>query len=278
MRLLVFFSSSLICACAAAGPSTQESSTPESSVKEEKAIVDLSAADKDRIVAMVLTSQRKGFVSHDLPAYMEIWDKDARLISGRGANPGPYDLSLSLKEIEASNALVFVGTPITLSLETSEVEVWGNSKEAVLSWTVVERASSFSTRVGEQYKLRLSEGKWRVFENRHWILASGPEGMLEEVDPSEYEALDAEAARTSGNERVSALVGGGRLREAYDELKKLQPSGAETPESQFEYWKKLSTLAQRLGAHEDARASVCKARALKPAADLQAWKLALDCS
>lgn len=247
-------------------------------LKEEVAIVELSEGDKEAIVAAVLKSQRDGYVAHDLAGYIGIWDHDARLVSGRRATAGPYDFSLNLEEIEVSRALEFVGSPTMLHIEASDIELSGNTDEALLIWKLTKRADSFSAVFGEHYKLRLSGGNWKVFENRFWLLSSGPTEMLEEVDFSEYEALDAEASLTSGMERIQALLGSGRLPEGYEELKKMKPSGNDTSKNQFEYWKMRSTVAQLVGAGADAKTSACKARALNPDAKLKAWKLAIDCS
>lgn len=232
----------------------------------------LTSEAKEALVERVLGAQRAGFIDHDLARYMEVWSTDATLIGGRSSTPGPFDFALDRDKIEASKRLLFGGpTSPELRLEPQDVMVSGDTSEAEISWKMLHSSLAGAFLEGEHYKLRNTDAGWLVTENRFWSLASGPVGMLEEVDTSEYEVFDDKAAQETSMARVTALFGAGRYAEAYAWVQKEEPRNAQD-------WYFRAALAQINGDAEGARRSGCMARSLTgPSEQEPGWLKALAC-
>lgn len=235
-----------------AGPAQPRPATPA----EAKAIQDL-----------VFTAQRDGFIKQDFDAYMRQWGKDARIVSGRGPEPGPYDFALTRPQIEATKRMRFVGVVQPIVIDFIDTQITLSGDEATMRTTAVYKSTdeqaSGAERIGEIYRLRRAADGWRVFENRHWLISLPAGDTIETYDARFYAAADAavDQARAGGDTRdlSLALMKAQRWPEAHGVLVALtQSDEAETTD-----WHLRADAAMMIGDAEDAKAAQAAIRRLE---------------
>lgn len=140
---------------------------------------------------VVRDSMRAGFERHDLAGYLAAWHSSAVLIGGRSAKAGPHDFQLSYPQIRESKRLRFaakVPSGVTLKMTLKSFAVKG--ADVVIHCESVVSGAQFSETVGEIYRLRKFDGKWRIVANRFWPVTSTVSGKTARYDAAYWKQAD----------------------------------------------------------------------------------------
>lgn len=187
-----------------------------------------SGADEAKAIERAVTEAMKaGFEKNDVDAYLSVWADDASLTGGRGETPGPYDVTLDRKQIEATKRLI-ASMPRSVSMvvrfEDVKVDVKGDEAE-MRCRTVVEMGTDSMEKVGEIYRLAKTKDGWRIKSNRYWLLDTRYGDKEQAHDAAAWKKLDAavEEAKTKDDREalVYALLDAWRLEEALKEARVL---------------------------------------------------------
>ena len=230
--------------------------------------------DEQALIRFVEESQRACFVENDVDKYMAMWTEDARLVGGRGPEPGPHDLTLTRAQIEATKRLRYgdkTDSPsFDLAFKNPRVRVDGDTVE--LGWRAVFSGKGWEEVTEEIYKLRETPQGWRAFENRYWIIRQADRTQ----DAAFWARQDAQvvAAKEGGDGFVEAqaLMSAHRMTDAFERLKSLSKD-----QQNAQTWALRAAVAVIVGDIDDARQSACHARAIDPEAGLPTWATKLAC-
>ena len=174
------------------------------------------------IVGLIKKTQHAGVVKGDLKTYMSLWTFDARLVGGRTAKPGRYDVSLNRQQIENSRRIRFsrLRGKLTLQHDISKVEV--KNKLAELRTISTIRTNQSSERVREIFKLRKTKQGWRAYENRWQLIETRRNGQPTRYDDAYWKAADKAVERQRkvgpGFELALTLMQALRFREAHQTI------------------------------------------------------------
>ena len=223
-------------------------------------------------------SQRQALVGQDLAAFMRIWGHDARLISCRSAEPGPYDEVIPIERIEAfwkGRGLDGRGH-IDLTFSKERVRFKGNRATVTWETTVKEThkvTNEVATRVErESWLLRRRGEKWEVVENRVWpISIQRGKDPVQIFDAAEYRRLDEEVERAKTANDVDALLPAlfraQRHGEGHDAAVRATAGGY--PSESRWFWR--AAFAVSLYFIDDARTAFREQLALNDSANVPSW-------
>ena len=232
-------------------------------------------ADGAAIFEMVSSAMSAGFISHDFDTYIAVFSDDAVLIAGRSEEVSATDITLSRQQIEDTKRLRFAGKAGTLRSSIPEHKVRVAGKEATLEWRMVFQADGYWEEAKEVFKLRKTEGGWRVYENRYWVVAEGtPEAPIA-IDAATWADRDLAVDNAAGSPlaKVGVLAEAMRWPEAHTILMKLT---SEEP-TRASHWSQRALAALMIGKVPDAKLAACEARNLDPKQPLPHWAKLLTC-
>jgi hypothetical protein len=215
-------------------------------------------------VKKVVFDGRDAALRRDFPAYMTQWSDDARLIFGRGPEPGKFDLVLDRKQIEATRRLRFLDkAPADANPTPAEVTPKVTADQAEVRMQVSEQFKGGGSTTGFLYRLRRAAGGWQVFEERSWPIELVVDDKKTVYDAATWKDMDErieEVRRfdSTGAKLVVELLSARRYTEAHAVAKKVtgQRKAAATD------WLLRGELAMQVGDVKDALDSFRKVRSL----------------
>lgn len=202
--------------------------------KDAPAPSEAPAPDEAKAIEQVVTgAMEAGFERNAIDEYLAAWADDATIVGGRGEAPGPYDVTLDRRQIEATRRLraSMPGIPpMKVRFEDLDVKVDGETAR-LRCRTIVEIGGESTETVGETYDLRKAPAGWRIVKNRYWMLGARYGGEERTYDEAGWKALDAAVEQARGGDReglTRALLDAWRMEEAWKEAQALL---TEQPES-----------------------------------------------
>ncbi len=230
------------------------------------------ADEAEEIKKFVLDAQRAGIEGSDLAHYMSQWADDGRIVMGRSAKRGTYDLTLNRLQIENWGKLRLGDSWAPLKkLEHKNPKVEISGDEAALSVVTVVRVGQSMSETGETFLLRRTPDGWRVVENRCWLVRDEIDGEETVYSDEYWNALDnyIEQVRPTGNLRdlARSLFHATRIVESYATARELTQNERATAED----WCLRGYGARYLGNIEDAAKSWRKALELDPNARVPSY-------
>jgi WD40 repeat protein/tetratricopeptide (TPR) repeat protein len=228
-------------------------------------------ADEAAIKRLVARSDQDGWQRHDLAGFLAAYADDVRVRTGRGEEPGPYDLRWDRRQLEEVRGLDFQGavlrTDITSSYEDMRVRVRGDEAE-LRCRAVAEFGTDSYLAFGVHCRLRRTAQGWRIHEYHSWPLAERQGSRRTVKDAAAWAALDAAVERlaksSDRNARIQALRDASRPAEAYDLARRLTDDRPKDAAA----WALRGDLAHDVGQVADALASFRRALACDPDAEL----------
>lgn len=233
---------------------------------------DRAAADEVAVREAVESSQRAGWLRHDVEAYLDAFTDDATLVLGRGPDPGPRDTEWDRAHLEASRRMRMTGPPpagLEVAFEDVVVELDGDA--AVYRCRTISSQPALVETVGEIYRLRRTSAGWRITHNRAWLLAVDHGDERRVLGEEAWLALDeqAEIAAEAGDglRATHLLLAGWRFREALEAARAL----AADEESGAWAHSLHGQVAILLGERAQAVAALRAANALDPSVAVPEW-------
>jgi hypothetical protein len=231
------------------------------------------------IIALIQGSQRRGLRDQDLAAFMSIWGDDARVVEGRGAEPGPRDELLPLERIEhfwrkRGNA---ADDDYDMEVEYSDERADVRGQRAEVRWKLIQRYTHKRDKAviresyGERWILVASPAGWRVIENRMWPLAYEDATLKVTFDEAAWRRFDTavDDARKSGDtlRLLDALHSARRNGEGHDEAVR----ATTLPGAGAAHWRWRATFARRLYFFDDTALALRREAELDPSIEVPAW-------
>ena len=208
----------------------------------------------------VTTTQRAGFVNHDLETYMSLWAPDIQVIRGRRPAPGPHDWTLDFASLQQTRALMFSvppGQTTSYSSRTVAFSLEGDTAVIQLETTVIEQYQHVD---GGIFRLRKVGEQWVVFEYRWWPISETRGSMVSTYDDQlwaeEDRMVELGRADRSDLDTQTALDAGYRIPEAYE----LAVTWTEEEPRFGHAWLIRGRFAMELGRAQDAITSYRQAR------------------
>src|SRR5262249_32926677 len=153
----------------------------------------------------------------DVDAYMRPWADDGVMTSGRGPEPGPYDVSLARNQIEATRKVIFARLP-KAGFEVSGVETTIARDAATVDWSTAVDVGDRMDLFRERYRLRRTPQGWRIVTLRYWPTGQRSSEGRVRFDERFFRDIDEsiQQARNAHDDRqlLYLLVGAYRFREA----------------------------------------------------------------
>lgn len=143
--------------------------------KTTKVAAAATAAQQEAIIKLVQSSQRAGWLRHDVEGYLAPWAKNARLVIGRTRKPSRMDVVLPYRKLKQVRALRFRGRPLkSRTMAFSNVKLsFSSPTRAALSMRVKQGIPGGFETVEDLYELRKSKAGWRIHHNRSWPVEVG---------------------------------------------------------------------------------------------------------
>jgi Tol biopolymer transport system component len=223
--------------------------------------VQLSPAEQEQeaVFEAVLRTEELGWVKHDLAAYLAGFTDDARALDGRTEEPGPRDVVLDRRRLEAVRRLQFQGPQGEVTSAVEDVKTQVDGDRATLQCRSVGQREGGYFVFGARYRLRRTAGGWKITESRGCLLEWKSGSQRSRMDAAALKRLDdrVEEVRGQGDRRelARALDEANRPAEAYAVAREV----TERPGPQADDWKVRGDLALKTGEAEDAVASYRKA-------------------
>jgi WD40 repeat protein/tetratricopeptide (TPR) repeat protein len=230
-------------------------------------------AERDAITRIIVRAAQDGWLKHDLERHLKLFADDVTVRDGRTEAPGPYDTTLTRKQMEQLRRLQFRG-PLTengSSVEDVHVEVKGNEAVWRARWTAHIRENFIVwTTV---YRMRRTAEGWKAFATSSWPVAERMGSVSRTFDDATtWAALDAavDALKDSPDmwKRIDALRSARRPVEALDIARK----ATEKPGASARAWMMRGELALQLGHLEEARTALRTAEQADPTIPLP-WEV-----
>jgi len=186
---------------------------------------DTEDAEAAAIVKMVQKSQRSGVVRRDLAGYMAIWTADGKIVLARSEKPGKYQTVMTRPQFEALGRLRYRGPRPERELEFTNERVDISGDRAVLRYRSLLKEGGRVVIADEIFRLRKSNGKWAVYENRCWPVETRVAGETTHYTAATWKKRDAAVERHRQNNDLFrltiALMNAWRFGEAHSVAKQL---------------------------------------------------------
>lgn len=232
---------------------------------------------RQEILRLIQSSQREGIAKRSGEAYMRIWAPEARIVSGRGPEPGEHDHVVDYAAMKrAAFARTQGDTAVQRKLDYSDEAVRVRGEQATVTWTLTTRwrhldGTSGQERVAERYELRRESARWLVTENRFWPLSIEVGGKTTVFDDAKWKELDEAVEKTDVEkhpmERCRALNDAGRLKEGFELARKLTTDQPEVADG----WVWRARFAERMRHIEETVESYRKLKELDPNSQVPGW-------
>ncbi len=229
--------------------------------------------EEEEIKALVLGAEMAGWFRHDLQMYLAAHTDAVRSTRGRGEQPGPYDLVLERKQLEAVRRLQFASPPVGANVRASneDVRVHVQGDRAEMKFRGVVRWEDGFDTYGAIVQLRRTPRGWRIHAERTWPVKEkhGPEVVSFEVETWKARDAQVEKSRATGDrpELARALDEASRPAEAFAVARE------QTAEKKIAAtdWALRGQLALKAGDAADAWTSFRKAEAEDPDLELPSF-------
>jgi len=224
------------------------------------------------IIKMVQESQRAGRERGDVAGYMAIWTADAKIILARSEKPGKFDTVMTRPQFEALARLLYRGPrPKGVEMEFANERVHVSGDKAVMRYRTILKQGGGVATADEIFRLRKTNGKWAVFENRYWPVERRWAGETTEYSAATWKRLDADVERHRQNgdlfRQTFALLDACRPGEAHAVAKKLTQQWQDNALA----WLLRGHAAISVADVEDALTSFHRALEIDEEADVPAY-------
>ncbi|MEZ4467741.1 MAG: hypothetical protein R3F43_25685 [bacterium] len=221
-----------------------------------------------RVVKAIKESERAGFERHRLPAHLELYTRDATFTRARREQPGPHDVVLTRAQAEALLALELAAPPARTDRLFFEEPVFDlEADPPTVSFRISRSFFGGRDLIAARYALREEGGRWRVAAVRTWPIEEEVADSKLAFDDAFWEKADAAADRQSTAD-VSEKVEEYRFARRWADAWRLLVLITARPDATAREWTERATYALRIGDVPDARASIARAQALDPLADV----------
>jgi WD40 repeat protein len=228
------------------------------------------APDEEAIKALVIRSEEDGWMRHHLADYLAAHTDDVRVCSGRGEQPGPHDIVLDRRQLEAVRRVQFQGPPAAPTVRASyeDMDVHVQDRQAELSCRDVVHFGDDYQAYGCRFHLQRTAAGWRIDGVRFWPLEEKLGGQHTVYAAATWAKRDVEVDRLAKSDdllpRIRALKQARRLAEAHA----LACQFTDRERTRALAWSLRGEMALEIGETADAQSAFQKALALDPGVDV----------